>query len=108
MAPCGAAGTAGTAGTAVSSPCVVSLATDGLLPCERESCTFPSRHDWDAAEFVSADDPLCEDTIGLKYWHICYDCLLLSSSQQMVTLPLSTRYKHICHLRFLGGARVLF
>ena len=66
-----------------SSSCVVSLSPASLL-CEGAWCRFPSKHDWDAAQFVSTDDPLCEDTIKLKYWHICYDCLLEGSSQQMV------------------------
>ena len=65
------------------SSCVVNLST-GPLHCTGHWCRFPSKHDWDAAQFVSADDPLCEDTIRLKYWHICYDCLLEGSSQQMV------------------------
>ena len=65
------------------SPCVVALSPQSLV-CSGAWCRFPSKHDWDAAQFVSADDPLCEDTIKLKYWHICYDCLLDGSSQQMV------------------------
>ena len=65
--------------------CVVSLSVrTNHPPCHQEWCRFPTRDDWNATEFLEADDPLCEDTIGLKYWHICYDCLLPVSTQPMV------------------------
>ena len=57
------------------SSCVVRLTTRPL-DCGPHWCRFPSKDDWDAAHFVLADDPLCGDTLSLKYWHICYDCVL--------------------------------
>ena len=67
------------------SSCVVNLST-GPLQCTAHWCRFPSKHDWDAAQFVAGDDPLCGDTITLKYWHICYDCLLGADPGQILVL----------------------
>ena len=67
------------------SSCVVSLETEALV-CAGHWCRFPSKHDWDAAQFVAADDTLCGagDTISLQYWHICYDCLLGSDEEEIL------------------------